>query len=51
MKSLFVYSFKLILPMLFLVATLTISAQDARLHFEKLSKLENNAADVVESKY
>lgn len=48
MKSLFIHSFKLILPMLFLAATITINAQDARIRFDKLNKLENSAADVVE---
>ena len=48
MKLLFIHSFKLILPMLFLAAATTINAQNARLHFEKLNRLETSASDVVE---
>ncbi|MGI9034661.1 MAG: DUF4252 domain-containing protein [Pyrinomonadaceae bacterium] len=47
MKSLFTHSLKLILPLLIL-ATISVKAQDARLHFEKLNKLETSATDVVE---
>ena len=46
MKSLFIYSLKLILPMLFLATA--VNAQDARLRFDKLNKLETGATDVVE---
>ena len=48
MKSLFIHSFRLILPLFFLAATITVSAQDARLRFDKLNKLESSATDVVE---
>ena len=48
MKSLFFYSFKLILPMLFLAAAAAVNAQDARLRFDKLNRLEASATDVVE---
>ena len=48
MKSLFNYSSRLILPLFLFAAAMTVSAQDARLRFDKLNKLENSAADVVE---
>src|SRR5689334_18832567 len=42
------HSAKFILPALLLLAAVGANAQDARLHFEKLSVLENKAQDVVE---
>jgi hypothetical protein len=36
------------LPVLFAAAAITVSAQDAKLHFDRLSALENKARDVVE---
>jgi hypothetical protein len=49
MKSLTDYSLKFILPALFVLALIGgASAQDARLHFEKLNRLEDRAIDVVE---
>lgn len=47
MKSLKSYSLKLILLVLLLTA-ISASAQDARLRFEKLNRLEERAQDVVE---
>jgi hypothetical protein len=47
MKSLKSHSLKLILLVLLLTA-ITASAQDARLNFEKLNRLEDRAQDVVE---
>lgn len=49
MKSLTAHSLKFILPVLFVLAAITAAnAQDARLHFEKLNRLEDRAVDVVE---
>ena len=48
MKSFINHSFKFILPLLFVLAVITAHAQDARLKFEKLNKLETKAQDVVE---
>lgn len=49
MKSLTNHSLKFILPVLFVLAIISgANAQDARLHFEKLSRLEDRAIDVVE---
>lgn len=50
MKSLINHSLKFILPVLFVLAALTAtaSAQDARLRFERLNRLEERAVDVVE---
>ncbi|HEY0047702.1 MAG TPA: DUF4252 domain-containing protein [Pyrinomonadaceae bacterium] len=49
MKSLTNHSLKFILPVLFVLAAITAAnAQDARLHFEKLNRLEDRAVDVVE---
>jgi hypothetical protein len=50
MKSLINHSLKFILPVLFVLAaiTATVNAQDSRLHFEKLNRLEDRAIDVVE---
>ena len=49
MKSYLNHSLKFILPMLFvLVIATTNNAQDARIRFEKLDKLEGKARDVVE---
>ena len=42
------YSLKLLALSLFLMATIAVNAQDARLKFENLNKLENSARDVVE---
>lgn len=42
------YSLKLILPALFVLMVVTANAQDARLRFENLSKLEDKAMEVVE---
>ena len=48
MKTLINHSLKFILPALLLLAALTANAQDARLRFENLNKLEDKALDVVE---
>ena len=48
MKSLYKYSSKIFLLLLFAAAATTANAQDARLRFEKLNGLENRARDVVE---
>ena len=48
MKSFINHSFKFILPVLFVLTVITAQAQDARLKFEKLNKLETKAQDVVE---
>ncbi|HEX8250388.1 MAG TPA: DUF4252 domain-containing protein [Pyrinomonadaceae bacterium] len=49
MKSLTNHSLKFILPVLFVLAAITAgNAQDARLSFEKLNRLEDRAIDVVE---
>lgn len=48
MKSLINHSLKFILPALLLLAAMTANAQDARLRFENLNKLEDKALDVVE---
>lgn len=48
MKSSFIHLLKPILPMLFLAAAVAVNAQDARLRFEKLNKLESSATEVVE---
>lgn len=48
MKSSFIHLLKLILPMFFLAAAVAVNAQDARLRFEKLNKLESSATEVVE---
>lgn len=50
MKSLINHSLKFILPALFVLCVATVSnAQDAaKLHFEKLNRLEERAQDVVE---
>ncbi|MGI8787081.1 MAG: DUF4252 domain-containing protein [Pyrinomonadaceae bacterium] len=49
MKVLKIYSLKITLLLLGLTtAAITVNAQDARLHFEKLNALENKAQDVVE---
>jgi hypothetical protein len=49
MKSLTNHLLKFILPVLFVLAAITAAnAQDARLHFEKLNRLEDRAVDVVE---
>jgi hypothetical protein len=49
MKLLTNHSLKFILPVLFVLAAITaVNAQDARLHFEKLNRLEERAVDVVE---
>lgn len=42
------YSLKFIMPLLFVLAIINVNAQDARLNFEKLNKLEAKATDVVE---
>ena len=47
--KLFNRSLKIILPMLILLAAITVNAQDAaRLRFERLNGLENKAEEVVE---
>ena len=48
MKSLKYYLSGIILPLLFALAIGTANAQDARLRFENLNKLEEKASDVVE---
>ncbi len=48
MKSLIKHSFKLILLTLFVLMTLNVKAQDAKLNLEKLKGLETKARDVVE---
>lgn len=48
MRSFTNYLLKIALPVLFALAALTVHAQDARLHFEKLNGLETKARDVVE---
>ena len=48
MKSLKYYLSGIILPLLFALAIGTANAQDARLRFENLNKLEDKATDVVE---
>ena len=48
MKSVTKHSLKFILPVIFLFSAMTADAQDARLRFEKLDRLEANARDVVE---
>ena len=48
MKSFRNYSLKFILPMLILLAAMTVNAQDARLRFDNLNYLETKARDVVE---
>ncbi len=48
MKSLIKHSFKLMLLTLFVLMTLNVKAQDAKLNLEKLKGLETKARDVVE---
>ena len=48
MKSFKNYKLKIIVLLLGLMAAVTVSAQDARLQFERLNGLENRAQDVVE---
>lgn len=48
MKSYKNYLLHAVLPLLLLVAAVAANAQDARLRFENLNKLEDKAADVVE---
>jgi hypothetical protein len=48
MRSLTRYSLKFIFLLLFACVPLAASAQDARLHFEKLNGLDTKARDVVE---
>lgn len=48
MRSVISYSIKLIALLVFASAAIAVSAQDARLHFEKLNALETKARDVVE---
>ena len=48
MKSFKNYKLKIIVLLLCLMAAVTVSAQDARLQFERLNGLENRAQDVVE---
>ncbi|HLM59954.1 MAG TPA: hypothetical protein VK308_04070, partial [Pyrinomonadaceae bacterium] len=48
MKSFKNYKLKIIMLLFALTATITVSAQDARLQFERLNGLENRAQDVVE---
>jgi hypothetical protein len=48
MKSFKNYKLKIIMLLFALTATMTVSAQDARLQFERLNGLENRAQDVVE---
>ncbi len=48
MKSLKIYSLKIMLLLFGLTAAITTSAQDARLQFERLNALENRAEEVVE---
>jgi Domain of unknown function (DUF4252) len=42
------HSFKIILPMLFLLMAISVNAQNARLNFDRLNGLEAKATDVVE---
>jgi hypothetical protein len=48
MKSAIKHTLKFIWPLFFVLAVITAHAQDARLKFEKLNKLETKAQDVVE---
>lgn len=48
MKSIKNQSLKLILPLFLLMSAIGVNAQDARLSFEKLDRLEGRAQDVVE---
>jgi hypothetical protein len=48
MKLLTDYLFKFIFLLLFALVPLAVTAQDARLHFERLNGLETKARDVVE---
>ena len=48
MKSFINHSLTFILPLLFVLTVITANAQDARLKFEQLNKLETKAQDVVE---
>lgn len=48
MKSFKYYLPRVVLPLLFVLAVVGVNAQDARLRFENLSKLEDKARDVVE---
>src|SRR6266404_4722234 len=48
MRSILNYSIKFGFLLIFFLAARGINAQDARLHFEKLSGLESRARDVVE---
>lgn len=48
MKSYAKYSLKLASLLLFVLAAITVNAQDARLQFERLNGLETRARDVVE---
>lgn len=48
MKSYKDYLLHAVLPVLLLVTAVAVNAQDARLRFENLNKLEDKAADVVE---
>lgn len=48
MKSFKYYLSGIMLPLLFVLACVSVNAQDARLRFENLNKLEAKASDVVE---
>lgn len=48
MKSYKDYLLHAVLPVLLLVTAVAVNAQDARLRFENLNKLEDKASDVVE---
>ena len=48
MQSFVKFTFKLTAFAVFLAAAIVVNAQDARLHFEKLNRLEESARDVVE---
>jgi len=49
MKSFINHSLRLVvLPALFMLAAISVNAQDARLRFERLNNLETKAQDVVE---
>ncbi len=48
MRSITNYLLRIALLLLFAAAAVTVNAQDARLHFEKLNGLDSRARDVVE---
>ena len=48
MRSITNYLLRIALLLLFAAVAVTVNAQDARLHFEKLNGLDSRARDVVE---